>query len=55
MRLGNKDISLGYVGKKAIQIIKVGLLTAWEAIRSCYGNGYWDNDKPWDNDDAWSN
>lgn len=25
----------------------------WQAIRSCFGAGYWLNDKPWLNDDGW--
>lgn len=24
-------------------------------IESCFGNGYWINDKPWINDGAWKN
>lgn len=25
----------------------------WQAARSCFGSGYWINDRPWLNDDAW--
>ena len=34
-----------YVGKKLI----------WQMIRSCFGKGYWINDKPWINDDLFRN
>ena len=27
----------------------------WEAIRSCFGSGFWIKDRPWINDDAWKN
>ena len=27
----------------------------WQIIRSCFGNGYWDNNKPWVNTDVWRN
>ena len=27
----------------------------WQAIRSCYGAGYWINTKPWLNDEGWRN
>lgn len=27
----------------------------WQAIRSCFGRGFWLNDKPWSNKDVWKN
>lgn len=27
----------------------------WQAIRSCFGRGYWINNAPWLNDEAWNN
>ncbi len=27
----------------------------WQAIRSCFGAGFWVNEKPWLNDEAWRN
>lgn len=27
----------------------------WQAVRSCFGRGYWINNKPWLNTDAWKN
>lgn len=29
------------------------LATLWEAINSCFGSGYWIDEKPWSDDDAW--
>lgn len=37
------------------QYVDGAMHALWTSIRSCFGNGYWDNDQPWDNDDAWSN
>lgn len=28
---------------------------AVEIVNSCFGSGYWVNDKPWLNDEPWSN
>lgn len=52
---GNSDQFLLYYGNIAINSVYKGLLLIWQAIRSCFGNGYWDNDKPWDNEDGWTN
>lgn len=27
----------------------------WQAIRSCFGRGFWNNQKPWSNTDGWKN
>lgn len=35
--------------------IYLGKLLIWKIIRSCFGNGYWINDKPWINTDVWKN
>jgi hypothetical protein len=49
------EITLIYYGKKAITVIYKGLRMIWQSISSCFGAGYWDNDKPWNNDDGWRN
>jgi hypothetical protein len=38
-----------------IMEIYYGKRLVYQAIRSCFGNGYWINDKPWLNEDAWKN
>ena len=42
-------------GSKALSYIYYGSKLVWQAIRSCFGKGFWVNDKPWANDDAWKN
>ena len=32
-----------------------GANLVWTAIKSCFGKGFWINEKPWLNDDAWKN
>lgn len=29
--------------------------SVWQAIRSCFGRGFWSNIKPWSNTDGWRN
>jgi hypothetical protein len=45
-------------GKTCTTIYKVvgGVVyTLWEYIRSCFGRGFWVNDKNWSNTDNWKN
>ena len=32
-----------------------GKRLVWQLTRSCFGSGYWINDKPWLNADVWRN
>lgn len=50
-----KEITMLYYGRKAISAVRYGTRLVWQAIRSCFGSGGWDNDLPWDNDDGWTN
>lgn len=50
-----KELSARYIGAKAIEAVYHGARLVWEAISSCFGSGYWDDDKPWNDDDAWNN
>lgn len=43
-----------YKGEKLSSIRRKSELI-WEAIKSCFGKGYWINDYPWNNTDAWNN
>lgn len=43
--LNNKTVSYMYFQGKLI----------WSAIRSCFGKGYWVDNKPWNNNDGWKN
>ena len=44
-----------YFGTQAIIAVYKGLSLVWTAIKSCFGKGYWINDKPWSNIDGWKN
>lgn len=50
-----KEISAVYYGGKAISAIYRGGELVWEAIRSCFGKGFWMNLYPWSNKDGWRN
>lgn len=52
---GNREFTAVYFGKKVVTAIYKGAKLVWEAIRSCFGKGYWINAYPWDNEDAWEN
>jgi nitric oxide synthase oxygenase domain/subunit len=52
---GQKEISARYLGNKVISAVYYGTKLVWEAISSCFGRGYWDNNKPWSNNDGWNN
>lgn len=43
------------IGNKALQSIYRGAILIWQAIRSCFGSGFWINEKPWVNDEPWKN
>ena len=30
-----------------------GLVLKWQNVRSCYGRGYWIQEKPWLDNDTW--
>ena len=38
----------------AVEIYK-GARLVWTGIRSCFGAGFWVNEKPWLNEEAWKN
>lgn len=52
---GALDIIQIYLNRRDINALYKGDRLVWEAIRSCFGKGYWLNDKPWKNDDVWKN
>ena len=55
IRIAGKEVSALYIGQKAIQAVYKGAVLVWQAIRSCFGSGWWDNEKPWIDEDAWDN
>lgn len=50
-----KEITGVYHGSKAISAIYKGATLVWEAVRSCFGKGFWMNNMPWNNGDKWAN
>lgn len=44
-----------YYGTKTISAVYYGAKLVWEAISSCFGSGYWINNRPWSNTDSWRN
>ena len=55
IRIGKKDITAIHIGRKAVSAVYKGAVLVWSAVRSCFGNGHWDGDKPWDSNDSWKN
>jgi hypothetical protein len=51
---GKETIEI-YHGKKEILEIYRGKILIWQIARSCFGSGYWINDRPWLNTDGWKN
>ena len=49
LMLGSRNITKYYT------VIAGKARLIWEGIRSCFGSGWWINDKPWLNDEAWKN
>lgn len=50
-----KEIVAVFRGNKAITAIYRGSRLVWQAIRSCFGAGFWINEKPWINEESWRN
>ncbi len=50
-----KEMSARYLGARAIEAVYKGAVLVWEAISSCFGSGYWINNRPWSNTDGWRN
>lgn len=48
-----KEITAVYIGQKAVASIYRGAALVWQAIRSCFGSGWWSEEKPWTDGDAW--
>ena len=40
---------------KVISKVAYGSKIVWELIRSCFGSGYWVNNRSWINSDGWKN
>lgn len=52
---GKKEITLVQLGTKIVTQIYLGTKLVWEAVRSCFGAGFWKNEAPWSNIEGWKN
>lgn len=50
-----KEITSIYFGRKVVTAVYYGAKLVWEAVRSCFGNGFWINSSGWDNEESWKN
>lgn len=50
-----KEVESVFFGKKVVTQIFKGARLVWEAIKSCFGAGFWKNDAPWSNTEGWKN
>ena len=44
IKLGNKEISAIRLGNNVISAVYKGSVLIWQAIRSCFGSGWWVNE-----------
>ena len=51
---GPKRVEGGFIGVPITVVYRYGKII-WQAITSCFGRGFWINDKPWVNSDGWKN
>lgn len=53
IRLGQNDISSAHIGGRVVSAIYLGTSLVWQAVRSCFGSGWWINTSPWRADEGW--
>lgn len=49
----NKEVVGVNIGTRAISAIYKGASVVWQYVRSCFGKGFWINEKPWLDNDGW--
>ena len=49
IKINFKIIETIYHGKLNIQEIRKGAQLLWEAVKGCFGSGFWKNEKGWIN------
>lgn len=55
IRKNDKEVIAIFVSGKVISSICQGTKLVWQAIRSCFGSGFWVNIKPWLSNEGWKN
>lgn len=53
--IGREKVGRLIIGNEWINKIYYGADLMWQAILSCFGLGYWRNDKAWLNNETWDN
>lgn len=51
----DKEVTSIHKGGHIITAVYKGSKLVWQAIRSCFGSGFWVNAKPWLNNEGWKN
>lgn len=57
-RRGRETIGIHRKGHTTTEVWKYidgAWRSVWQFIRSCFGRGFWVNDKSWSNGDGWRN
>ena len=55
ININGKELSARYYGRKVITAVYKGTILVWQAVRSCFGAGFWVNEKPWINEEGYRN
>ena len=50
-----KSVSAIIKNNRYVGAVYRGTQLLWQYIRSCFGRGYWINEKPWSNENGWAN
>ena len=48
-----RQVYLAAVGNRLVNTIYIGANVVWQGIRSCFGSGHWEDERPWDDSDGW--
>lgn len=55
ININGKELSARYYGRKVITAVYKGSILVWQAAHSCFGAGFWVNEKPWINEEGYRN
>lgn len=53
MKMNDSKLVQAVLNNKVVVSIYLGGKLLWEAINSCFGKGFWINNKPWNDKDKW--
>lgn len=55
IRIGSKEVTAIYLGTRVLSAVYKGSALVWQAVRSCFGSGWWVNGKQFINNETWKN